>query len=80
MKLLIKKKYWDEIEKGIKNFEFREAHITFIDDVTGEVLGRKEVKKASVKHTAEAFTLSTMSLKEWEKMFKENWIIVFELR
>ena len=42
MKLPIKKKYFDDIKKGKKNFEYRDAHITFICEETGEQI-RKEV-------------------------------------
>lgn len=42
MKLPIKKKYFDEIKSGRKGIEYRDAHITFICEETGEKL-RKEV-------------------------------------
>lgn len=38
MKLPIKKKYFDEIKSGDKTWEFRDAHITFICEETGEKL------------------------------------------
>ena len=44
MKLPIKKKYFDEIKSGHKMFEFRDAHITFVCEETGEKL-RKDVKE-----------------------------------
>ena len=43
MKLPIKKKYFDRIKEGKKIIEYRDAHITFICEETGEQL-RKEVK------------------------------------
>jgi len=42
MKLPIKKKYFDEIKEGKKKFEYRDAHITFICEETGEKL-KKEI-------------------------------------
>lgn len=47
MKLPIKKKYFDEIKKGKKDFELRDAHITFICEETGEKL-TKEIETACV--------------------------------
>lgn len=42
MKLPIKKKYFDMIEKGEKDFELRDAHITFVCEETGKEL-RKDI-------------------------------------
>lgn len=42
MKLSIKKKYFDLIKRGIKTIEYRDAHITFVCEETGEKL-RKNV-------------------------------------
>jgi len=47
MKLPIKKKYFDEIKEGKKDFEVRDAHITFVCEETGETL-RKDIESASV--------------------------------
>lgn len=47
MKLPIKKKYFDMIKKGTKIIEFRDAHITFVCEETGEEL-RKNVRGASL--------------------------------
>jgi len=47
MKLPIKKKWFDLIKKGEKPVEFRDAHITFICEETGETLQLK-VKDAGV--------------------------------
>jgi len=38
MKLLIKKEYFDEIKNGNKIFDYRDAHITFVCEETGEKL------------------------------------------
>lgn len=47
MKLSIKKKYFDEIKAGKKKIDFRDAHITFICEETGEKL-IKNVKSCAV--------------------------------
>ena len=41
MKLPIKSKYFNEIKRGIKKFELRDAHITFICVETSEKLRKK---------------------------------------
>ena len=48
MKLPIKKIYFDMIKSGKKQLEFRDAHITFICEETGETL-RKNVIKSNVQ-------------------------------
>ncbi len=47
MKLPIKKKYFDKIKNGEKDFEVRDAHITFVCEETGEHL-RKEIDNATI--------------------------------
>ena len=47
MKLPIRHEYFDDIKKGKKKFEYRDAHITFVDEETGEQL-RKDVKDVSL--------------------------------
>lgn len=47
MKLQIKQKYLDQIKKGEKIIELRDAHLTLISDETGEKL-RVEVVGADV--------------------------------
>jgi len=41
MKLLIKDKYFKEIKEGKKDIEYRDAHITFINEKTKETLTKK---------------------------------------
>ena len=43
MKLPILKKYYDQIESGEKEYEFRDAHITFICEETGRTMTRKVI-------------------------------------
>lgn len=38
MKLKIKKIYFDLIREGVKTIEYRDAHITFVCEETGEEL------------------------------------------
>jgi hypothetical protein len=47
MKLPIKKKYFDEILSGKKKYEYRDAHITFVCEETGQTL-RMNIFKASI--------------------------------
>ena len=47
MKLSVKQKYFDRIKSGEKEFEYRDAHITFICEETGETTV-KRVFKAQV--------------------------------
>ena len=47
MKLPIKKKYFDEIKLKKKRYEYRDAHITFVCEETGETL-RQEIEQSSV--------------------------------
>jgi hypothetical protein len=47
MKLPIKKEYFDKIKSGEKTAEFRDAHITFVCEETGETL-RKEVISVNI--------------------------------
>ena len=47
MKLPIKKKYFDEIKIGIKKVEYRDAHITFVCEETGEEL-RKDIEDCHI--------------------------------
>lgn len=47
MKLPIKQEYFNEIKSGKKDFEYRDAHITFICEETGEEL-KKEVIEVEI--------------------------------
>lgn len=41
MKLPIKKEYFDMIKEGTKRVEFRDAHITFVCEETGEIITKE---------------------------------------
>jgi len=43
MKLLVKKEYFDEIKSGEKQLDWRDAHITFVCEETGETVTKDVV-------------------------------------
>jgi len=72
MKLPIKKKYFDKIKAGDKFLEWRDAHITFICEETGETL-RKEVIKCSV--------IKSRDLRKiYSDVIKSDFVIEFRLK
>jgi hypothetical protein len=60
MKLQIKKKYFDKIKSGVKKMDFRDAHITFICEETGEQLVRN-IKSCAVIHRPKNFYPDVLS-------------------
>jgi len=77
MKLPIKKKYFDLIKAGVKNVEYRDAHITFVCEETGETL-QKDVEDVNI-----------INGEVWRDVLKEHYasgvlndkhIIAFKLR
>lgn len=70
MKLPIKKKYFDLIKSGIKFWEYRDAHITFVCEETKEIL-RKEVI---------AVALSKGIKKEYPDVLEDDYTIGFMLK
>lgn len=83
MKLPIKKKYFDKIKSGKKMIEWRDAHITFVCEETGETLV-KNVVFAKVYHVRVFKKYGRwhkdMTQKEIKEMFPSNWIICFQLQ
>ena len=71
MKLPIKKKYFDEIKNGSKNIEYRDAHITFVCEETGETL-RKEVIKTWIANIDQSMKI--------KGIIEDDKIICFELK
>lgn len=49
MKLKIKHKYFKQIKSGKKDIDYRDAHITFVDEETGEKLVRDVIAVTMVK-------------------------------
>ena len=70
MKLYVKKKYFDLIKSGMKIRDYRDAHITFICEETGEMLC-KDVIACNVEHRPKKFHTDVLE--------DEN-MIVFEFR
>lgn len=70
MKLLIKKKYFKEIKSGRKILDYRDAHITFVCEETGEQL-KKEVLSCSVEYRPTNFH---------DDVLEDDRMIVFELK
>jgi len=54
MKLPIRKKYFDDIKAGRKYLEYRDSHITFVCEETGETL-RKEVVGVCLVYSPKEF-------------------------
>jgi len=79
MKLMIRRKFFDQIRKGKKTIDFRDAHITFECERTGRrlranvttiYLSSREKTKHDIKGVTE---------KEFEKIFDDEWQIAFVL-
>jgi hypothetical protein len=70
MKLLIKKKYFDEIKSGMKESDFRDAHITFICEETGETLFKRI--------TDVCLTSRERVPERYRDILKDDYVIEFE--
>lgn len=73
MKLPIKKQHFDLIKSGYKTFEYRDAHITFICEETGEELKMKVVN-VEVVRTDSIFTCMANP-----DLFDDKCVMCFEL-
>jgi len=73
MKLPIKKKYFDMVKAGDKNVDFRDSHITFVCEETGETL-RKEVNRVFL--TKRKWILPEYNDKS---LFEDEVLIAFDL-
>ena len=70
MRLPIKKKYFDLIKSGKKTVEYRDAHITFVCEETGETM-RCEVTGSTVMPRSP----------EWfDDVLEDDNMICFEIR
>lgn len=72
MKLPIKRRYFDMIEKETKDMEYRDAHITFVCEKTGKTL-RREVE------TVDIVNINDIP-KKYRHLFKDKNIIRFWLK
>lgn len=80
MKMTIRKKYFDRIKKGYKRIEFRDAHITFVAEETGETL-KKEIVGAMVmpRGATHHHCKELMPNYEFNKLFTDKFQIWFYL-
>lgn len=74
MKLPIKRKYFDMIKSGVKNWEYRDAHITFICEDTHETL-TKRIRGVHIMHKN---NLPDNVIKD-DDLFDDEFIIAFKL-
>jgi uncharacterized radical SAM superfamily protein len=70
MKLPIKKEYFDKIKSGEKEFEYRDAHITFICEETNERLMKQVIDVAMVERHSDLFP----------DVLEDDWVIRFKLK
>lgn len=78
MKLPIKQKYFDLIKSGKKDLEWRDAHITFVCEETGETI-RKEIISAVVVDK-DPMNWGDISPSEIEELFEDERVIGFALK
>ena len=73
MKLITLKKYFDKIKAGEKKIDYRDAHLTFVCEETGETI-KKNVISVKIVDKAEL----PDELKE-SSIFDDEKVIAFEL-
>jgi len=73
MKMKTKKKYFDKIKSGEKLVDYRDAHITFINEETGGKYIRKVVGVRLIRFSELPVDLQKTTL------FGDDMIIAFEL-
>jgi ASC-1-like (ASCH) protein len=73
MKLPIKKEYFDQIKSGKKKFEYRENHITFVCEETGETLVKRVVASDVI------YYLDLPKELQQKDFLTGKWFIEFEL-
>ena len=80
MKVSIKKKFFDQIKSGEKEIEWRDSHITFICEETGEKL-RMNITEVIVteRESYEKWDIPNMSEEDFKKMFTDKYVIGFRL-
>lgn len=75
MKLKIKEKWFNEIKAGKKKLDYRDDHITFVCEETGEEL-RKKIGCASFCHRTHTYNIfvkkGKMTKKEFNETFEKN--------
>ena len=80
MKLPIKKKYFDMIKNGEKIVDYRDAHITFVCEETGETI-RKSLIDAVLfpKKDLKELPGGKRILEENPEMFEDDVLVAFLL-
>ncbi len=76
MKLSIKKKYFDQIKSGKKQVEYRDAHITFVCEETGEELKKDIFFVQMMNRTGLPKELRDRNL----HLFSDEILLKFDLR
>lgn len=74
MKLPIKKEWFDKIKSGEKKVEFRDAHITFVCEETGETITKEVYDAMVVRKTSIPLSLQNLP------MFTDDFQIRFDLK
>ena len=69
MKLPIKKVYFDAIKNNLKSVEFRDAHLTFVCEETGEEL-RKDIVAVHLRNNIR---------NKYPDVLKDPWTLCFVL-
>ena len=73
MKLPVRHGYFEKIKAGVKEIEFRDAHITFVDESTGETITKDVVNTWMTEKYKLPAPLNESSI------FTDERIIAFEL-
>ncbi len=76
MKLPIKDKFFKEIKAGKKRFDIRDAHITFVNEKTGEKL-RKEIMTTGIGKKQDVLTMTKETEEGLEGLIEDENLIYF---
>lgn len=76
MKLPIKHKFFMEIKKGNKHFEVRDAHITFVDEETGEKI-QKAILTSGLGKKEKVLDLAGLKEEEVKDCIEDDDLIWF---
>ncbi len=76
--MIVKKKWFEEIKSGRKDREFRDPHITFVCEETGEKF-RAEVEGVGMEPSHKVKKLLG-NPPDFGEMFRDDRQIVFEIR
>lgn len=74
----IKKKWFDKIKSGKKDRDFRDSHITFVCEETGETL-RAEIEKVGIMPRSKVRKL-LRSPPDFDEMFGDSRQVMFKLK